>query len=350
MDNLGDVRLFVEAARLGSLSAAGRKLGLTPAASSARLARLEAELRARLFDRTTRQLRLTDEGRAYLNCSESALRSLDDAKAALQEGQNAVRGKVRISATSDFGRNLLMSWLDEFRSHYPEVRFALTLTDSISNLVLEDIDLAIRFGTPQDSSLIARRLAPNPRVLCAAPDYIARHGEPHEPADLARFDCIVIGSPAGPVNEWRFTRGNASQTYVVPLENALESSDGEAVRQWTLCGYGLSVKSIWDVADDLRAGRLRIVMPDWRYAEQPVHALYHRNRYLAPRVRVLLDFLSERFAQEAHELSALVPWAEDPKHAKQAEHAQGANRVEVVSGTAAGAAPARSRGRKAVSA
>lgn len=332
MDNLGDVRLFVEAARLGSLSAAGRKLGLTPAAASARLARLEAELHARLFDRTTRQLRLTDEGRAYLTGSEHALRSLDDARAALQEGQNAVRGKVRISATSDFGRNLLMKWLDEFRARYPEVRFALTLTDSISNLLQEDIDLAIRFGTPADSSLIARRLAPNPRVLCAAPQYVAQHGEPHEPADLARFDCIVIGSPAGSVNEWRFTRGNESQTYVVPLENALESSDGEAVRQWTLCGYGLSVKSIWDVADDLRAGRLKIVMPQWRYAEQPVHALYHRNRYLAPRVRALLEFLTERFAQTAHELSALAPCGEDAPDAV-ANHAT-----------------TRSRRRKAVSA
>ncbi|WP_321787182.1 LysR family transcriptional regulator [Paraburkholderia sp. J94] len=328
MDNLGDVRLFVEAARLGSLSAAGRKLGLTPAAASARLARLEAELHARLFDRTTRQLRLTDEGRAYLTCSEHALRSLDDAKAALQEGQNAVRGKVRISATSDFGRNLLMKWLDEFRARYPDVRFALTLTDSISNLVLEDIDLAIRFGTPQDSSLVARRLAPNPRVLCAAPKYLAQHGEPREPADLARFDCIVIGSPAGPVNEWRFTRGNESQTYVVPLENALESSDGEAVRQWTLCGYGLSVKSIWDVADDLRAGRLQIVMPEWRYAEQPVHALYHRNRYLAPRVRALLEFLTERFAQAAHELNALAPCTdpEPPRPARRARN--GANALK----------------------
>ncbi|WP_028205983.1 LysR family transcriptional regulator [Paraburkholderia nodosa] len=320
MDNLGDVRLFVEATRLGSLSAAGRKLGLTPAAASARLARLEAELRARLFDRTTRQLRLTDEGRLYLTCSEHALRSLDDAKAALQEGQNAVRGKVRISATSDFGRNLLMNWLDEFRALYPDVRFALMLTDSLSNLVLEDIDLAIRFGTPQDSSLVARWLAPNRRVLCASPDYLARCGEPKDPNDLARFDCIVIGSAAGPVNEWRFTRGSGSQTetqtYTVALDGALESTDGEVARQWALCGYGLAVKSIWDVADDLRAGRLKTVMPEWRYPDAPLHALYHRNRFLAPRVRALLDFLTERFAQTSGELEALVPCT-DPAEATQ---------------------------------
>ncbi|MFP4905534.1 LysR substrate-binding domain-containing protein, partial [Paraburkholderia sp. BR14261] len=286
----------------------------------ARLARLEAELRARLFDRTTRQLRLTDEGRVYLTCSEHALRSLDDAKAALQEGQNAVRGKVRISATSDFGRNLLMTWLDEFRALYPDVRFALMLTDSLSNLVLEDIDLAIRFGTPQDSSLVARWLAPNRRVLCASPEYLARCGEPREPNDLARFDCIVIGSAAGPVNEWRFTRGSGSQTetqtYTVPLDAALESTDGEVARQWALCGYGLAVKSIWDVADDLRAGRLKTVMPEWRYPDAPLHALYHRNRFLAPRVRALLDFLTERFAQTSGELEALVPCT-DPAEATQ---------------------------------
>jgi DNA-binding transcriptional LysR family regulator len=173
MDNLGDIRLFVEAAQQGSLSAAGRKIGLTPAAASARLAKLEARLKARLFERTTRQLRLTDEGRLYLNCCRQALQSLDDAEAALQAGQGVVRGKVRVSATSDFGRNLLMHWLDEFNALYPEVTFALTLSDALANLVQEDIDLAIRFGVPQDSSLVARWLAPNRRVLCASPEYIA---------------------------------------------------------------------------------------------------------------------------------------------------------------------------------
>ncbi len=307
MDNLGDIRLFVEAAKLGSLSAAGRKLGLTPAAASARLAKLEGGLRARLFDRTTRQLRLTDEGRLYLNCSEQALRSLDDARAALQAGQNAVRGKVRISATSDFGRNLLMEWLDDFNRDWPDVTFGLMLTDSLSNLVQEDIDLAIRFGTPPDSSLIARPLAPNPRVLCASPEFIARHGEPREPADLARFPCIVLGSANGPVNEWRFTRDGEEQQYTVPLDTAHETNDGAVARQWALCGYGIAVKSMWDVAADLRTGRLKVLMPEWRYPDAPLHALYHRNRFIAPRVRAVLDFLTTRFAEVSGELEALLP-------------------------------------------
>jgi DNA-binding transcriptional LysR family regulator len=303
-DNLGDIRLFVEAAQLGSLSAAGRKLGLTPAAASARLAKLEGGLKARLFERTTRQLRLTDEGRLYLSCCQQALRALDDAEAALQEGQNAVRGKVRISATSDFGRNLLMHWLDEFNARYPDVTFALTLSDSLSNLVQEDIDLAIRFGIPQDSSLVARWLAPNPRVLCASPEYIARRGEPKDPLDLARFDCIVLGTASGPVNEWRFTRGDETVTYTIPLESARETNDGAVAREWALRGYGIVIKSMWDVEADLKSDGLRVLLPDWRYPDAPLHAMYHRNRFMAPRVRVLLDFLSERFATTTGELEA----------------------------------------------
>ena len=138
-------------------------------------------LNARLFERTTRQLRVTDEGRLYLNCCRQALQAIDDAEAALQAGQNLVRGKVRISATSDFGRYLLRGWLDEFNERYPDVSFALTLSDSVSNLLLEEIDLAIRFGAPPDSGLVARKLAPNRRVLCASPDYLARKGTPTTP-------------------------------------------------------------------------------------------------------------------------------------------------------------------------
>ena len=303
-DNLGDIRLFVEAAQQGSLSAAGRKLGLTPAAASARLAKLEGSLKARLFERTTRQLRLTDEGRLYLSCCRQALQALDDAEAALQEGQNSVRGKVRISATSDFGRNLLMHWLDEFNVLYPDVTFALTLSDSLANLVQEDIDLAIRFGVPQDSSLVARPLAANPRVLCASPEYVARRGQPKDPMDLARFDCIVLGTASGPVNEWRFTRGDEVQTYTIPLDTARETNDGAVAREWALRGYGIVIKSMWDVEADLKSDGLCVLLPEWRYPDAPLHALYHRNRFMAPRVRVLLDFLSERFAQATDELEA----------------------------------------------
>ena len=296
-DRLGDMQLFVEAAAAGSLSAAGRKLGLSPAAASARLLKLEAALHARLFERTTRQLRLTDEGRLYLQHCRIALQAIEDAEAALQAGQNQVRGKLRISATSDFGRNLLYSWLDEFSALHPEVSYALSLSDSVSNLLQEDIDLAIRFGLPLDSSLVARRLAPNRRVLCASPHYVARHGEPKTPADLASHRFVVLVTAAGPLNEFHFAQNDERVSYTVPTEQVWETNDGALARAWALAGHGIAHKSIWDIAADVRAGALTILLPDWSTNEAGVHALFHGNRYMAPRVRALLDFLVGRFEQ-----------------------------------------------------
>lgn len=306
MSDIGDVRLFVEAATLGGLSAAGRKLGLSPAAASARLNKLEATLGTRLFERTTRRLRLTDEGRLYLTHGRQALQALDDAHAALQAGRNAVQGKVRISAASDFGRHVLKGWLDEFNAQYPEVTFALMLSDSLSNLLQEDLDLAVRFGAPPDNSLSARRLAPNRRVLCASPRYLQKHGLPEQPRDLQRFDCIVFGNASSLINEWRFTRDGRHETYTVPPAGARETNDGAVAREWAVHGYGIVLKSIWDVGADLRAGRLQILMPEWRSPDVPVHALYPSSRYMTLRVRVLLDFLVERFSRATSELETYL--------------------------------------------
>jgi DNA-binding transcriptional LysR family regulator len=302
MDRLGDMRLFVEAAALGSLSAAGRKLGLSPAAASARLLKLEKSLTARLFERTTRQLRLTDEGQLYLRHCRIALQAIEDGEAALHAGQNLVRGKVRISATSDFGRNLLCHWLDEFSRIHPDVSFALTLADSVSNLLREDIDLAIRFGLPPDASLVARRLAPNRRVLCASPEYLARHGEPKTPADLAGHSFSVLVTSTATLNEINFVRGDERYTHIIPLADAWETNDGALSRAWALAGQGIAHKSIWDIAADVRSGALKMLLADWCSHEAAVHALFHANRYMAPRVRVLLDFLTERFARATEEL------------------------------------------------
>jgi len=301
-DRLGDMRLFVESAQLGSLSAAGRKLGLSPAAASARLLKLEKAFNTRLFERTTRQLRLTDEGQVYLQHCVIALQAIDDGEAALLARQNLVRGKVRISATSDFGRNQLIVWLDEFAGRHPDISYALSLSDSTSNLLHDEIDLAIRFGTPLDDMLAARRLAPNRRVLCAAPDYLARHGEPLTPADLGGHRFVLLVTAAGPANQFHFARDEHRYTHIVPVEQAWECNDGAIARAWTLAGYGIAQKSIWDIAADVQAGRLKVLLPDWPTKQAAVHALFHPNRQMPPRVRVLLDFLIERFDRATQEL------------------------------------------------
>lgn len=301
-DRLGDMRLFVEAAALGSLSAAGRKLGLSPAAASARLIKLESALRTRLFDRTTRQLRLTEEGRFYLQQCWVALRAIDEAEAGLQASGKEVRGKVRISASADFGRNLFNDWLQDFSALHPELKIALTLSDSVSNLLQDDLDLAIRFGQPQDSSLIARQLAPNWRVLCASPEYLARHGEPETPADLARHTFIVLVTSAGPLNTFHFVVEGQPWDHVVPMSEAWETNDGALAREWALAGHGIARKTIWDAAMDIRTGRLKVVLPDFCIREAGVYAVLHSNRYRSPRVRVLLDFLIERFNRATDDL------------------------------------------------
>jgi len=305
-DRLGDMRLFAEAADTGSLSAAGRKLGLSPAAASARLLKLEKALASRLFERTTRQLRLTDEGRLYLEHCRIALQAIDDGEAALHANRQLVRGKVRLTATSDFGRNLLAQWLEEFALRYPEVQIALTLSDTLSNLLQDEIDLAIRFSPPQDSSLAARHLAQDRRVLCASPEYLARYGVPAHPQDLEQHRFVVWVGRSGPQNELDFARGAERYPYTVPLEQAWESNDGAMVRDWALAGRGIAYKSIWDLTGYLREGRLQLILPEWQLRRTTVHALFHRNRYMAPRVRALLDFLAERFGAAEHEIKNWV--------------------------------------------
>lgn len=303
MDNLGDIRLFVEAAQLGSLSAAGRKLGLSPAAASARLVKLEAALHAQLLERSTRKLKLTDEGRLYLAQCQQALQILDDARTAVQLGQGSISGQLRVSATADFGRLVLRHWLDEFNEQHPKISLTLILCDSLSNLLQDDIDVAIRFGVPADSGLIAKPMADNRRILCASPAYLKAHGHPRHPSELRDADCIVLTSASGVGNQWQFTRDDESYTFFVPTERARITNDGGLAREWAVDGHGFVLKSIWDTAADLRAKRLAIALPEWRCPDAPVHALFTRRQHASPRVRALLDFLEARFAKTARDLS-----------------------------------------------
>ncbi|QGZ58283.1 LysR family transcriptional regulator [Paraburkholderia acidiphila] len=306
MDNLGDIRLFVEAASQGSLSAAGRKLGLSPAAASARLVKLEGVLHTQLFERSTRTLRLTDEGRMYLAHCQHALQTLEDARAALQAGRASVSGALRVSATSDFGRAVLRHWLDEFNELHPQVTLTLVLSDSLSHLLQDDIDLAIRFGVPADSSMVARRMADNRRALCASPDYIAAHGLPSHPDELREHHFILLASMAGVANSWRFTRGEETALFSAPIERSRQTNDGSLAREWAIEGRGVVMKSIWDIGADLQAGRLKLLLPEWRSPDVPVNALFQRTPYMAPRVRTLLDFLAQRFAEASEGLAAFL--------------------------------------------
>ena len=191
MSSILDLEIFVRTADTGSLSAAARELGLTPAAASIALKRLETRLGIRLLARSTRNMRLTEEGRRYLDSVRVALAALSDGEQALKQQSQGLIGLLQLAAPSDFGRNVVLGWLDEFKAQHPNIRLQLMLNDSNADLFRETVDIALRFGVPQDSSLVALPIAPDHhRIACASPAYLARHGTPLHPTQLSRHSAL----------------------------------------------------------------------------------------------------------------------------------------------------------------
>lgn len=291
MNRLSDMQLLIDAADLNSLSAAGRRVGLSPAAASACVQRVEAMLGARLFERTTRQLRLTDEGRIYIASCRIAIETMQEAERAVRSGTDGVSGTLRVSAPSDLGRNLLVYILDGFMKLHPDVRIVLTLSDSLSRFVPDDIDIAIRVGTLESSDLVAHHLADSWRVVCASPACIETHGLPEHPEDLAELPALVLTTSAGPRNEWRL--GDV----IVRMRRYHECTDSEAIRTWAVLGRGFAYRQLWSVAPDVREGRLKLVNPSTWFAPAPIHAMYHPNTYQPPRIRHFIDYLHAEMAR-----------------------------------------------------
>lgn len=297
MSSLLEMQTFVEIVDRGSLSAASRSLGAVPSTVSARLTALEDRLGVRLLTRTTRQLRLTESGARYLADCRRILAEIERSEQALRSQQRALSGTIRITAPSDFGRTRLRPVLDALVAAHPRLSVHLHLSDRVVDLVGQDFDLAVRVGHLPESSLVARRIATGHRLVCAAPEYWARHGRPAKPEDLAKHECL-LWTPDG-VNEatWTFrAKEDAGRPRSVRVRGRRASNDGEVVRAWALAGLGVAQKSYWDVAADLEAGRLEPVLrPYARRAD--LHAVHARGRHLPHRVRVLVDHLAHGFAK-----------------------------------------------------
>lgn len=277
-----DLQVFVHTSDSGSLSAAARQLEISPAVASAALKRLESELEVRLFARSTRSLRLTPEGDAFLLHARASLRSLEEGRRLLQGGKDQIAGVLQLSAPSDFGRNLLLPWLDEFQARYPQLSLRLLLGDRVTDLYRQPVDVAIRYGAPADSSLVALPLAPdNRRVLCAAPGYLAERGEPRQPDDLREHNCLLYQLGGRVHDRWAFQRGRRSLTLTVAGDRVCD--DADVVRRWALAGKGLVYKSWLDVAEDVRAGRLRLLLPEWQGEATPMNLLCTHRAQLTVR-------------------------------------------------------------------
>ena len=244
MSKIDDMILFVAVVKASGLAAAGRQLGLSPASMTARLNAMEARYNTRLLNRTTRSLTLTDPGRHFYEACLRVAQEVSHAEAILQESDETLRGTLRISAPSDFGRRLVAPALTDFITKHPDVRPYLYLSDEELNIYQNNFDVGICFGNLTDSSLVVKPLATNNyRVLCAAPSYLAQWGTPQAPEDLAKHRCIVLEKNRRPLNEWRFIQNGKETTIkIVPV---LLTNDGALVRQWVLAGAGIAYKSIW---------------------------------------------------------------------------------------------------------
>lgn len=278
MVNSDDLHFFAAIARARSLAAAARELNVSPPAVSQRLRALEERLGVQLAIRSGRQLTLTDEGDLLAERGAALLDSLAALDDALAERRGHVSGHLRIVAPLGFGRRHVAPVVARFRGAHPQVRASLQLSDRLGRLPLDSWDVAIHVGEGRDiaPSLSQRLLAPNRRLLCAAPAYLSRHPPPAHPGDLGRHVCIALREDDEDVTLWRFQRGGVEARF--RIEPELASNDGEVVHAWALAGLGVIIRSEWDVADDIRAGRLVPLLEDFTLPDAPVLALFGSRR------------------------------------------------------------------------
>jgi len=293
---IDDLTFFTRVAELGSLSAAAREFGLSPSAASSRLSNLEKELGTQLVARTTRRTSLTEAGRVFLRHASAAVMELKLAKSSIDAAEEAPRGTLRISSNVFFGRKHMLPYLAEFRELYPDIRLEIDMTDRLVDLVDEGYDMAIRGAPLPDSSLLARKLGGNPRVLCASPDYLERKGAPEKPDDLRCHDCIGFD----PMPVWYFS-GPEGEVGFQPVNKVVSGDSGDFAYDAALYGLGLTVKSMAHVWEDLRDGRLVEVMKTYPITRTGnIYAVYPPARFVPPKVSAFVDFLISKYGRPAY--------------------------------------------------
>lgn len=293
MNKLTDLEFFLKLVRLGSLTALAREYGVAASTVSKRLAAIEARLGVRLLNRSTRRMHLTVEGEHYFSQGGRLAADLRELEQTLAGARAVPRGLLRVSATMGFGREHIAPAVSEFCDSYPEVEVALYLSDRPMSQDMQDFDVAIRIGELPDASLAARRIALNERILCASPAYLGRHGSPARPYDLLSHRCLIIRENDETHGVWKLTAETRTET--VKVRGRLSSNDGLAVLSWALDGQGIALRSRWNVAHHLRAGRLVHVLPDWASKPADIMAVFPTRQHLTAKTRAFVDFLAKRF-------------------------------------------------------
>lgn len=296
MDAFKQIGAFVSVATRGSLSAAARAEGVTPAIIGRRLDALEARLHVKLLIRTTRKLTLTFEGQAFLEDCQKVLNDLANAEAAVSLGSVRASGQLRVSAPSGFGRRHVAPLVGDFMQANPEVRVFLNLSDRLVDLINENIDCAIRIGELTDSSLVSVRLGEMRRVVVASPAYLVARGVPRTPADLGGHNCLSLGQQRG----WVFRNPENGSADTVKVGGNFECNDGAVLHEWALAGRGLAWRSLWEVGQDLKEGRLTSVLDAWQAQPMGIYAVFPQRRHLPLRVRLFIDLLKENYSRPSY--------------------------------------------------
>ncbi|ATH76144.1 LysR family transcriptional regulator [Halomonas sp. C22] len=298
MAPLDDLAFFQQLARAGSLTATARELGISLSAVSKRLKQLEARLGVSLAARTTRRLTLTAEGERYLAQGSLILDELDALESDLRDAASqGLQGRLRVNATFGFGRRHIAPLLSRFCVRHPGIESWLELTNFPLNLSDHGFDVGIRIGEPPDSRLVARRILPNRRMLCASPSYLANMPALRTPLDLAQHRCLLIRENDSDFALWRFEqRSAARRQQSVKVSGHLASNDGEVVTRLALDGHGVMLRSWWDVNEHLASGELQLLLPEWQGVRADFYAVFEQRRHTPARIRALIDFLQQEIA------------------------------------------------------
>ncbi|WP_416413568.1 LysR substrate-binding domain-containing protein [Pantoea sp. App145] len=303
MIRLEDVTLFVRSAALGSFSRAAREADLLPGQVSAAIQRLERELDKRLFARSTRSLRLTAEGEKYLPYAQEMLALMQAGADSLQSHEDALSGELKIALPSDIGRNIVLPLITEFCRQYPALSVRLSLSDQISDVFRDPVDIAIRYGKLDDSSYVALPLAEdNRRVLVASPSWLDQHGRPGTLEEIARHDCLLFVMNGHVYDKWTFPQEGMRRQ--ITVKSRLLCDDADVARRWAVAGMGIAYKSWLDVCDDVREGRLEVVLPQQPGESTPLHLICPHRKQFSPAIRALHQLLRTHLRALTAQLSA----------------------------------------------
>lgn len=288
---IDDLTVVLKVAEFRNITAAASSLDMRAATASAAVKRVEQELGVELFVRSTRKLRLSAAGEKYLPQCQQALGLLNEARQNIRSGAEAVAGEIRLSVSSDLGRNRVVPWIDQLMTAHPGLSLRVQITDSNVDFYRDSVDMALRYGSPEDSNLYGFKICDVPRLLCATPEYLSTNGTPTHPQDLADHNGLFYQLQDIPYDLWIFNRDN--EEFRVKMKGNRAANDGDLVRRWCVAGHGIAVKSCLDMSDDLLARRVVNVMPEYAPPVSELWLICPTRQSITPAVRLLRDSLKQ---------------------------------------------------------